>query len=311
MYNTGTNFAFVTLSQCRDPDASSGAAERRNRTHRHVRWTALFSNVSLVPEAQMHPSEEDQKSYVYAPHRLPRLSWEPHWVGNKHTYQHEVSPFSSADAAVCRECGLLVVVRHPLSWLHSMCKPGQAYGCRIGSTTVDVHNRSCLERLVLGIGSGHGAMADAGFECADDQTKLDCEHRMTPTPGACFRNIGSLPEYYARWYGAHLRPRDGRARVWLRYEDLLLHADRTANAVCGAAGMVLPSGGLNVPEHKASPGGAASNASAAITKAADATTLYEGIEPALVARVANQINAVSPGLLEALGYSLAQAGAGG
>lgn len=32
MYNTGTNFAFVTLSQCRDPDASSGAAERRRNS---------------------------------------------------------------------------------------------------------------------------------------------------------------------------------------------------------------------------------------------------------------------------------------
>ena len=67
---------------------------------------------------------------------------------------------------------------------------------------------------------------------------------------------------------------------------------------------VLPSGGPKVPEQKMSPGGANITAGAAISKAADATTLYDGIEPALVARVANQINEVSPGLLDALGYSL-------
>ena len=147
-------------------------------------------------------------------------------------------------------------------------------------------------------------MAEEGFICADAQS---CSDR---TSGLCYQNIGTLPEYYARWYGAHLWPEDGRVRVWLRYEDLLLKTDRTAETVCSAAGMVLPSGGLKMPEHKAGLANGASrgadiNASEAITKAVDSTSLYDGIEPALVARVANQINAVSPGLLDALGYSLA------
>ena len=57
----------------------------------------------------------------------------------------------------------------------------------------------------------------------------------------------------ARWLGAHLEASDGRPRVFVRYEDLVINPEATVPKLCGCLGMGVGPSGIKLGSVKQSP----------------------------------------------------------
>ena len=274
VYNTGTNFAFSLFRHMFQPPC-------------RIHWQAAFSNVSgphlrILTTKNIRDTEEYMKGM--------------YWLGGKHTLYAQPSTLYAQPtiftSASCRGCALLIMVRHPLAWLHSMCKPSQSYGCSVGPPGRDANSSArCLRRIIM--------------------SRVTCRGTQSAT-ATTFRTHHTMATYWAHWYDAHLRPPAGDtvARIWLRYEDLVLHANWAATMLCASCGMraraISKRMNTLTLQKSVSPHGPQGAGSAAEKKAVDVEqTLYGGgMEHDLVRSIAHSIRSISPTLLATLGYTI-------
>jgi hypothetical protein len=200
LFNTGTNFAFefLRLKHC---------VKGGKRMQVPINWQAEYSRT---------PKEMDKKRYV------ANRSQES-FRGGKHTYlrviQEKYNPRWS-HSSVKEDGGfVLVIVRHPLSWIPSMCK--RAYVCDIGRRRT--HGEDDL--------AGTGRVAKF---TVDNCMKgvLDRPVHCRDTRGHDHKNLARL---WADWYDAYAGPH-WLPRVFVRYEDLLLHPHIVLLHLCPCIG---------------------------------------------------------------------------
>ena len=128
---------------------------------------------------------------------------------------------------------MLVLVRHPLPWMVSMC--AHPYACRMAARD-----------------------NPAPCRCEGRSTTVTpwCLSDVLKRPVSCSDNRGHnhdhLPALWADWHAAYASSADRRPRIFVRYEDLLLWPQRVLWALCSCVG-ALPAANLSFVEQNVSP----------------------------------------------------------
>ena len=122
---------------------------------------------------------------------------------------------------------MLVMTRHPLWWAASQCR--NPYNCQ------PKERGSCPRELQLKL------------------HPVTCVWRP-PTPTDTYT---SLVHVWAEWNGAYMSEHVRHARIFLRYEDLLLRPRETIKQLCPLLGssMAANESDLQLPSSTVSPGG--------------------------------------------------------
>ena len=125
-------------------------------------------------------------------------------LNGKHTYIANLPSSWNESSADCEDCAVLVMTRHPLWWAASQCL--NSYNCQ------PKERGSCPRELKL--------------------HPVTCVWRP-PTPTDTYT---SLAHMWAEWNGAYMSEHVRHARIFLRYEDLLLRPRETIKQLCPLLG---------------------------------------------------------------------------
>ena len=165
----------------------------------------------------------DERGWVY--NKSDHHSEKPPMSG-KHTYIRSIPSSWNESSADCKDCAVLVMTRHPLWWAASQCR--NPYNCQ------PKERGSCPRELKL--------------------------HPVTCMPAAAYGSSDtytSLAHMWAEWNGAYMSEPIRHARIFLRYEDLLLRPRETIKQLCPLLGssMAANASDLQLPSSTVSPGG--------------------------------------------------------
>ena len=142
----------------------------------------------------------------------------------KHTYVPKVPPgwVSNAD---CEGCAILVVTRHPAWWARSQRREG--YNCRRLPSP-----RLPLPRPAATLMSQPVSCVYAGIRRSENGTACHSPFSHLCHSARGHSTFSSLAELWGRWHDAYLQP-SAHARIFVRYEDLLLRPHRCACSTDG------------------------------------------------------------------------------
>ncbi len=216
--NSGTNFGFTFLSQnCVAPNASGTEGPKRNAR------SAVESQVMYTPRA-----------LPVQAHRKPAILCGKHmWLPGLHDASEWYSSASSKSSAV------VVMTRHPLWWARSQC--------RIPWTTKIEKNRGwgrgdpqpppcprSLEQHPLSTTTCYNKWQAYLYQQQHNGTAVPQRNLTAARP-----RFQTLMHYWAAWHTAYASASaNASARIFVRYEDLLLQPRGTLEAVCPLLGRV-------------------------------------------------------------------------
>ena len=201
LFNTGTNYAwgFLRLGNCISP----------NGTHKgiplgyQVMYSRSQSDLYKRSEQNLELFRSGKHTYLPTLFENYRPAW--NYILPNPTRGH-----------------LIVMVRHPLTWMPSMCK--KSWACDIGVRHTQLKQQGALA------GTGHGKQF----------TAASCIKGVLERPVHCRDNRGhnhtSLAHLWVDWIGAYMNKAHPSKRVFVRYEDLLLHPDQIFALLCPCLG---------------------------------------------------------------------------
>ena len=242
LFNTGTNFVFQFSRIKNCVDRKGG--------------TDVLRDLPLAWQVEYSRTPEELNKSLY------RANQSRVWMrSGKHTYlraiQHNYNPGWSHSSANKKGDFVLVVVRHPLSWIASMCK--RAYVCGWQREHRLIHGKSSPSVVASCLRSE----LNRTVYCNDNRG----------------HHHADLSHLWADWYRAYASPH-WIPRIFIRYEDLLLHPLQVWSYLCQCIGASAvesisfestdPRGRKISLDERTSPGAKTSSASAlehSITKA--------------------------------------------